>query len=369
MLSQYNICSDIIGTRKEVFITPEDRTLSVLPLHHTYECTLGLLAVLYSGACICFASSLLRVVSEFKEYKPTVFLAVPQLVKAMHNGIIKKISEVKGGMLFLNVGKTLTTLSGRFAPQVAPHIFKSVHEAFGGKLKTILVGAAALEPAIFRDFEKFGFKMYNGYGLTETSPLCILHHDDMRKADTVGLPMSGVSVKLINCNEEGVGEIAVKGPIVMLGYYNDEKRTREAFDDDGYFLTGDLGMIDKESGQYKIVGRIKNMIVTDNGKKIFPEEIEYLLEPCKSVKECVAYGDVQEDGSTVVAVKIYPDFDELETHGIYKELPDSDTLMQEYFLKIIKETVNRRLPNYKAVRKVSIRYTEFEKTTTHKIKR
>lgn len=369
MLSQYNICSDIIGTRKEVFITPEDRTLSVLPLHHTYECTLGLLAMLYSGACICFASSLLRVVSEFKEYKPTVFLAVPQLVKAMHNGIIKKISEVKGGMLFLNVGKTLTTLSGRFAPQVAPHIFKSVHEAFGGKLKTILVGAAALEPAIFRDFEKFGFKMYNGYGLTETSPLCILHHDDMRKADTVGLPMSGVSVKLINCNEEGVGEIAVKGPIVMLGYYNDEKRTREAFDDDGYFLTGDLGMIDKESGQYRIVGRIKNMIVTDNGKKIFPEEIEYLLEPCKSVKECVAYGDVQEDGSTVVAVKIYPDFDELETHGIYKELPDSDTLMQEYFLKIIKETVNRRLPNYKAVRKVSIRYTEFEKTTTHKIKR
>lgn len=370
MLSQYNICSDIVGTLKHVHVTPEDRSLSVLPLHHTYECTLGFLAMLYCGASICYASSLLRVVSEFKEYKPTIFFAVPQLVKAMHNGIIKKVSEIKGGKAFLNVGKTITTLSGKFAPAVAPHIFKSIHDAFGGRLKTILVGAAALDPAIFRDFERFGFKMYNGYGLTETSPLFILHYDNMvRKSDTVGLPMSGTKVKLVDVNEEGVGEIAVKGPMVMLGYYNDEKRTREVFDSDGYFHTGDLACIDSETKQYKIVGRTKNMIVTDNGKKIFPEEIEYLLEPCPSVKECVAYGEVTDEGSTVVAVKIFPNFEELEKQGISKDSPDSEKLMQDYFLQIIKEKVNRRLPGYKAVRKVSIRFTEFEKTTTQKIKR
>ncbi len=369
MLSQYNICSDIVGTLKHVKVTNEDRTLSVLPLHHTYECTLGLMAMLYCGASICYASSLLRVVAEFKEYKPTIFLAVPQLVKAMHNGIIKKVSEVKGGKMFLSVGKTITTLSGKFAPSLAPALFKSIHEAFGGRLKTILVGAAALDPAIFRDFEKFGFRMYNGYGLTETSPLCIMHYDDMRKADTVGLPMSGVKAKIVEPNDDGIGELAIKGSIVMLGYYNDPERTAEVFDEEGYFYTGDLACIDKESGQYKIVGRTKNMIVTDNGKKIFPEEIEYLLSPCTAVKECIAYGEVQEDGSTVVAVKIFPNFEELENHGIYRELPDADTLMQEFFLKIIKETVNKRLPGYKAVKKVSIRYNEFEKTTTQKIKR
>ncbi len=369
MLSQYNLCSDIIGTLKQVKITPEDRTLSVLPLHHTYECTLGLLAMIYAGACICYASSLLRVVSEFKEYQPTIFLAVPQLVKVMHSGIMKKIAEVAGGKTFVNFGKTITTLSNKFAPSVAPHIFKSIHEAFGGKLRSIFVGAAALDPAIFRDFEKFGFRMYNGYGLTETSPLCIMHNDQERKADTVGNPMSGVKAKIVAPNDEGIGELAIKGPIVMLGYYNDEMRTAESFDKDGYFLTGDLAQIDKSSGHYKIVGRTKNMIVTDNGKKIFPEEIEYLLEPCKAVKECIAYGEVQEDGSTHVAIKIYPNFDELEKLGIARDDPKADALMQEYYLKVIKETVNRRLPGYKAVRKVSIRYSEFEKTTTHKIKR
>jgi len=369
MLSQYNICSDIVGTLKVVKVTPNDRTLSVLPLHHTYECTLGLCAMLYAGASISYASSLLKMLQEFKEYKPTIFMAVPQLLKAIHSGIMKKVAAVKGGKAFLNVGKTITTLSGKFAPNLAPKLFKSIHEAFGGRLRMILVGAALVDERIFKDFEKFGFAIYTGYGLTETSPLCVMHNDFERKADTIGLPLKGDKCKIVNPNADGIGELAIKGPNVMLGYYNDEKTTREAFDEDGYFLTGDLVCIDPESGHYKIVGRIKNMIVTANGKKIFPEEIEFLLEKCPAVKECMAYGDEDENGETKVAVKIFPNFDELEKAGISKEDDDFEQKMIDYFFNYIKEKVNKNLPGYKAVHKVTIRHTEFDKTTTQKIKR
>ena len=369
MLSQYNICSDIVGTRKTVNISPCDRTLSVLPLHHTYECTLGLCAILYSGACICYASSLLKLLSEFKEYKPTVFMAVPQLLRAIHTGIMKKVAAVKGGKTFLNVGKTITTLSGKFAPNVAPKLFKSIHEAFGGRLRMILVGAALVDEHIFKDLEKFGFAVYTGYGLTETAPLCVMHNDFERKADTIGIPLKGDKCKIVNPNAEGIGELAVKGPNVMLGYYNDEEATKAVFDEEGYFLTGDLVCIDPASGHYKIVGRIKNMIVTSNGKKIFPEEIEFLLEKCPAVSECMAYGDTDENGETKVAVKIFPNFDQLATQGISKDKDDFEALMTDYFYNYIKEKVNKNLPAYKAVHKIKIRYTEFDKTTTKKIKR
>ena len=369
MLSQYNIASDIVGTLKTVEVTPSDRTLSVLPLHHTYECTLGLCAILYAGACICYASSLLRLLGEFKEYQPTIFMGVPQLLKAFHTGIMKKVSAVKGGKAFISVGKRITTLTNKFNPEVAPKIFKMVHDAFGGKLRIILVGAASVDKDIFLDFEKFGFRVYTGYGLTETAPLCIMHNDRERKADTIGNPLAGDKVKIVNANSDGIGELAIKGPNVMLGYYNDEEATKAAFDEEGYFLTGDLGKIDPDSGHYMIVGRIKNMIVTDNGKKIFPEEIEVLLEKCDCIKECMAYGAQNEMGETVVAVKIFPNYDELEKVGIKKDDPEIEEKMQEYFLEFVKAKVNKNLPGYKAVHKITIRHREFDKTTTQKIKR
>ena len=226
-----------------------------------------------------------------------------------------------------------------------------------------------MDKEIFLDLEKFGFKVYTGYGLTETSPLCIMHNDFGSKADTIGVPLAGDKVKLVNPSSEGIGEIAVKGPNVMLGYYNDEEATKAAFDEEGYFLTGDLGCIDTESGHFKIVGRLKNMIVTANGKKIFPEEIEVLLEKCPCIKECMAYGAENDEGETEVAVKIFPNFEELEKVGILKDDPEFETKMQEYFLIYIKEKVNKNLPGYKAVKKITIRRTEFDKTTTQKIKR
>lgn len=368
MLSQYNICSDIIAVLKYFRVTPDDRTLSVLPLHHTYECMVSL-AILYSGASITYMTSLTHILADFREYKPTIFVAVPLLLKTIHSGIMKKINAIPGGSVYLNVGKTITTLSGTFSQSVASVIFKSVHTVFGGRLKTILCGAASLDPAIFKDFEKLGFRVLCGYGLTETSPICVMHTDTEIKPGTVGVPVCGGKAKIIAPNDEGIGELAVKGPFVMLGYYNDPEATAQVFDEEGYFKTGDLAKIDPISGHYVITGRIKNMIVIGNGKKVFPEEIEYLLEKCDAVKECMAYGHTNEEGYTIVALKIYPDSDVLKKEGISPDNPDYEKLLEEYFRKLVKEKVNRNLPGYKAVKKITLRNREFDKTTTKKIKR
>ena len=369
MLSQYNICSDIVAVLKQVKVTPEDRTLSVLPLHHTYESMAGFLGMLYSGASISYMTSLTHLLADFREYQPTIFIAVPLLLKTVHSGIIKKIKAVPGGSAYLVVGKAITTLSGAFSYQVAAKVFANVHAAFGGKLKTILCGAAALDPAIFTDFQKLGFHVLCGYGLTETSPICVMHSDRVIKPGTVGLPICGSKAKILDPNEEGIGELAVKGPNVMLGYYNDPEATAEAFTSDGYFRTGDLAKIDPASGHYVITGRIKNMIVIGNGKKVFPEEIEYLLDKCDGVKECMAYGHVDEEGYVMVAVKIFPDFDYLKKQGIETEGENAKKALEDYFRAVVKEKVNRNLPGYKAVRKITLRYREFDKTTTKKIRR
>lgn len=371
MLSQYNICSDIVSVLKMFKVSPDDRTLSVLPLHHTYENTVTL-AVLYSGASISYMTSLAHILADFRAYKPTVFNAVPLLLKSLHSGIMKKITAVPGGNVYLNVGKSITTLTNTITGNVgiAAKVFKSVHDAFGGKLHTILCGAAAIDPAIFKDFEKMGFRVLCGYGLTETSPICLMHNDREIKAGTVGLPVRGTKAKIINPNSEGIGELAVKGPNVMLGYYNNPEATAEVFDDEGYFKTGDLAKIDALSGHFVITGRIKNMIVIGNGKKVFPEEIEYLLEKCPSVKECMAFGYTDEYGNADVAVNIFPDFEYLaEKEGISDTDDNVAKFLEAYFKKVIKEQVNSHLPQYKAVKKIFIRFREFDKTTTKKIKR
>ena len=369
MLSQHNICSDIVAVLKQVKITPDDRTISVLPLHHTYESMAGFLSMLYAGGSIAYMTSLTHLLADFREYRPTIFIAVPLLLKTIHGGIIKKVKSVPGGSAYLSVGKAITTLSGAFSQKVAEKVFASVHTVFGGRLNTILCGAAALDPAIYRDFEKLGFRVLCGYGLTETSPICVMHSDRVRKAGTVGLPICGSKAKIISPNEDGVGELAVKGPNVMLGYYNDSEATAEVFDDEGYFRTGDLAKIDPASGHYQITGRIKNMIVIGNGKKVFPEEIEYLLEKCDAVKECMAYGHLDDEGYATVAVKIFPDFEYLKKEGVSGEGAAFAKALEDYFRTVIKEKVNRNLPAYKAVRKITLRYREFDKTTTKKIRR
>ncbi len=381
MLSQYNICSDIVAVAKQVLITPEDRTLSVLPLHHTYECMAGFLSILYAGGSIAYMTGLAHLLADFREYQPTVFIAVPLLLKTIHTSLMKKMKAVRGGRTFLAVGKAIATVSGPFSDKVAGTLFHSVHAAFGGRLRAILCGAAALDADIYRDYEKLGFRILCGYGLTETSPVCLMHNDFVRTPGTVGLPISGLRAKIIEPNDEGIGELAVKGANVMLGYYHNPEATAEVIDADGYFHTGDLAKRDPVTGEYTITGRIKNMIVIGNGKKVFPEEIEYLLEKCPAVSECMAYGSASDkkDDETVVTVKIYPNFEYLKEQGIIgtfdpekaseTENADAVSALETYFKERIKEDVNTCLPAYKAVRKIRLRYREFDKTSTRKIRR
>ena len=370
MLSQYNICSNIIGVMKQVRVTPEDRVLSILPLHHTYECMSGFLTMMYSGASIAYLENLRKIVSDMQLYKPTIFIVVPLILETLYKGIQKKISATKSGKLAFGAGQLITRATGALGIDVRQKVYGQIFDTFGGKLTKFLVGAAPLDPELFRAITDLGFTVYCGYGLTETSPVCIMHNDFYRSADNMGPALSGVTVRLDSPDENGVGEIAVKGPNVMLGYYNDPDATAAVIRD-GWFYTGDLGIDDGE-GHYKIVGRSKNMIVTKNGKKIFPEETEYKLTQTPYVYEAFVYGTPSPDGDVIVTAEIYPASDVIDpilaADGVTPSSPNYSERVKALVESAVK-TVNKSSPAYKMIKLTVIRDTEFEKTTTKKIKR
>ncbi len=367
MLSQYNICSNIVHVARRTAVYPYDRTLSVLPLHHTYECMAGFLSFFYSGASIAYNNSLRQLQADFVLFKPTVFVAVPVLLEKLYSMIVKKYAKMKGGKAVLAVQRSLSKLVGKASSQ--RKVFATVNASLGGKLNRILCGAAALSPEAYHGYESFGYRVYVGYGLTETSPVCIMHHDGYTSADDIGYPLVGVSVKIVEPNADGVGELAIKGPNVMLGYYKNPEATAQVIRD-GWFYTGDLAKR-LENGAYKIMGRIKSMIVLENGKKVFPEEIEYYLDSNKYVAESFVFGK-EENGVTTVTASIIPDNDAID-----EELSKSGDKMtdeeRENRIKAIIYSavagVNSHFAAYKAVKKIIIRKSDFIKTTTHKIKR
>ncbi|HPK35940.1 MAG TPA: AMP-binding protein [Oscillospiraceae bacterium] len=265
MLSQNNVVFDVISVRKVISLSPEDRSLSVLPLHHTYECTAGFLTMLYGGASIAYNESLRTIPADLQLYNPTVFIGVPLLFENMLAGIVKKYKAIKGGAAVFAASKALAIPLKHDARR---KLFSTVHKFFGGKMRRFICGAAALNPETFRTFELLGFEVHIGYGLTETSPVCILHGDFYRNPDDIGMLLPGLSAKIIDPDKNGVGELAVKGDNVMLGYYENPTETERVMHD-GWFYTGDLAQ-QKENGAYKIVGRCKNMIVVDNGKRSSP---------------------------------------------------------------------------------------------------
>jgi len=348
MLSHYNICSDIVGMRKKVYADTNDRVLSVLPLHHTYECTAGFLTMLYSGASIAYVESLRKIVSDIQFYTPTILIVVPLLLENIHKNLIKKAGRLK-----ITVGKIAA-----ITPMLKKTIFKQIHDTFGGKIRLFISGAAALPPEIAKDFTAFGFKVFQGYGLTETSPVSIMHNDFTVNHDSVGKPVTGVEIKLADVNEEGIGEIAIKGPNVMLGYYNNPEETAKVLKD-GWFYSGDMGTLGKD-GCYRVVGRFKNVIVTKNGKNIYPEEMEYFLNKTPYVAESMVYGE-DTDQDTIVNAVILPDYEAIEAANLTVSLKD--------LMTAAVKSANSNVPNYKAIRKYVLRKNEFDKTTTKKIKR
>ena len=367
MLSHHNIVSDIIGIRKVITLAPEDRTLSVLPLHHTYECTAGFLTMIYGGASIAYNESLRTIPADLQLYSPTVFIGVPLLFENMLAGIVKKYKAIKGGGAILAASKAIAIPLGM---ENRRKLFSSVHKFFGGKLRRLICGAAALNPETFRTFELLGFEAHIGYGLTETSPVCILHGDFYRSSDDIGMLLPGISGRIVEPDSNGVGELAVKGENIMLGYYENPEETEKVMHD-GWFYTGDLAQ-QKENGAFKIVGRCKNMIVVDNGKKVFPEELEYYLEEDKFVKESLVSGITAEDGRVTISARLFPDYEAINEVLIEREIYPDDPGYAEAVKEMMREAVlhaNHKLPHYKMVKLMAVRTIEFDKTTTKKIRR
>lgn len=361
-LSQRNICSNILSIYGIVKVRRSDLFFSVLPLHHTYECTIGFLLPIYSGASIAHCEGLRYIAKNMQEFHPSVILCVPLLLENVHKNIVK------------NMNKTLPDKYKKEnnenpyydLPFIIKKIVRNkVKNTLGGRLRVFIVGAAAANPEIVADFRALHLNTLQGYGLTECSPLVAGNTDFFQKDDSCGLPIPNVEYKIENPNDEGVGEIIVKGPNVMLGYYEDEEKTKQTIID-GWFHTGDLGKIDK-NGYLYITGRCKSVIVTKNGKNIYPEEVEYYLNDNPLISEALVLGVQKEnDDETYINAQIYPNIEAITEH-LKGSVPTKEEIWK--IISDVVSNVNNKLPNYKHIKSFGIRDKEFEKTTTKKIKR
>jgi long-chain acyl-CoA synthetase len=365
MLCQRNICKNLEAMYSMVYIYKDDVFFSVLPLHHTYECTCGFLGQVYRGSTNAICEGLKYITSNIKEAKPTCVLMVPVMLEMFYKAIMKKVNEDPKKAKKLKTGIKLSRFLMKLHIDVRRKLFKDIHEVFGGRMRLIILGGAPVNPEMLQFFQDIGFICIQGYGLTECAPILALNRDVDFKNNAAGLPLPGCDVKVLNPDEDGIGEFIGKGDNVFLGYYKDPEATAAALDADGYYHTGDLGYIDKD-GFCIITGRKKNVIIAKNGKNVFPEEIEYLLSQSPYVAESVVSGvhnDAKDD--VVITATIFPNFEE-----VYKKLgegaPDDKV---EALLKEIAEEVNEKLPNYKRIKKTVLRKEEFEKNTSKKIKR
>lgn len=358
MLSQANIGLDMTLGMYNFDITR--KTLHVLPPHHTFGSTVNFVGHLSQGCEVYISSGIKHVSDEIKEQQPTHLILVPAFLEVM-NRKIWATARKSGKEGLLKVMMKVSNCLRKVGIDVRRKLFASVLSAFGGKLELIICGGAKLDEDIIRTFDSLGITILNGYGITECAPLISANRNKYRKPGSVGTPILACRVKIDNPDENGEGEICVKGPNVMLGYYNNPEATAEVFDKDGFFHTGDYGKLDDEGWIY-ITGRKKNLIILSNGKNVYPEEIEADLQKVEGVCEVVVYAgesSVQKDKITIVA-EIFPDADFLKDKGI--------TNAQEYFEAQVK-ALNEKMPPYKAVKRVKLRDSEFKKNTSRKITR
>ena len=359
MLSVTNICSDMEQGMYLFDITP--KTMCVLPPHHTFGSTVNFVGHYAQGSEIYISAGLRYIMNELKEFRPSHLILVPLFVETFYKRILST-AEKQGKLKLLNGMRKFSNALRKVGIDLRPLFFKSVLSNFGGELKLIISGGAALNQEVIDFFESIGVVILNGYGITECAPLISANRNEYRKQGSVGLPILGGHVKIADPDENGEGEICYKGPNVMLGYYKNEEATREAFDGEGYFRTGDYGKIELEGNDQwlYITGRKKNLIIFSNGKNVYPEEIEADIQGVYGVGEVVVYaGESKSDPQKeVIVAEIYPDADALKLRGI--------TDAQTYFDGEIKK-INQKNVSYKTVGKVKIRTEEFPKTTSRKI--
>lgn len=366
MLSHANICDNLMGAPTFLHVTEDDIFFSVLPIHHTYECTCGLLIPLYMGSAIAYCQGLRHIEKNMKEIKPTIFLGVPLLLEGLYKKIWKEIKK-QGKEQALKKVLLLNRLSKKINVNLAKPFVKDIHKVFGGRMKILISGGAAINPKVLEFFNDIGFIAIQGYGLTECSPLAALNPDRswLMRSDSAGHVMPGMEVKVVNKGNDGVGEIVFKGPSVMLGYYNNKEATEEVLRG-GWFYTGDLGYVDND-GYIYITGRLKNVIITQNGKNVYPEELENYLKNISCIDEAMVWGQNSEidERDTIIAATVTLD-EEALTEAIGENYTDEE---KRDFIWEEVDKINENLPLFKKIKKVVIKEDDFEKTTAKKIKR
>ncbi len=365
MLSHKNICFDLMIAPTILKVNPWDIFFSVLPIHHTYEGTCGFLMPLYKGAAIAYCEGLKHIVKNLSEVSPTMFLGVPALFETLYKTIMKNIrKQGKEGLVkkVLAVNK----VTKKIGIDLNKKLLKDILKVFGGRMRVLISGGAAIDPAILQFFNDLGFIAVQGYGLSECAPMGALNPDQhkyMRNA-SVGHILPGMDVKIVDKDEDGIGEICLRGDNVMLGYYNMPEETAKVIKD-GWFYTGDQGYIDDEKFIY-ITGRKKNVIIASNGKNVFPEELEYLLSKIPYVSESMVWGaDNERNGDITIVAAIRPDMEEVE--AVIGKNPDEEAVKKLLWEEVDK--VNEELPLFKKIRNIAVRNEEFEKNTSKKIKR
>tara|TARA_B100000029_G_scaffold516847_1_gene636395 strand:- start:79783 stop:81444 length:1662 start_codon:yes stop_codon:yes gene_type:complete len=368
MLSHKNIMSNVVACSEVISITKHDSFVSVLPLHHTFECTAGFLAPMFVGATVTYVGSLKSrdIVEAMKESEATVMLGVPLLYEKMYTGIMRKISlQPLITRTVFKLLKGVVILGEVFNSRLGTILFKSLRDKGGlGTIRFFVSGAAALPPDVAKGFDRLGLRILQGYGLTEASPVVSVHRvNEPANFDSVGPVINGVEIKILDPDENGVGEVVVRGPNVMLGYYNNPDATQEILKD-GSLYTGDSGKIDN-AGNLHIAGRLKNVIVTRAGKNIYPEEIEGELVLSPYIAEALVLGAKDpKSGEEYVRAVVVPDFEYFEENN----LPIDDNSLTKRLDQEVRKQCNN-LADYKRVRQIDLRKQEFSKTSTRKIKR
>lgn len=357
MLSQYNICSNITAMTTLIKARENDNILVFLPLHHTLACTASFLFCFYTGFKICFADSIKNVAKNMKEYEIRGLVCVPAVLELMYKKAIKEVKKQNKYFVF-KIMSVISNALYKIGIDIRRKIFKSILEGFGGYLRIIIYGSASAKKEVIKFFTTIGIDMMQGYGLTETSPVIACESDAFHnKMKSTGYPLFNEKVKIVNQDENGIGEIAVKGPNVMLGYYEDEKETKRVIND-GWFYTGDLGYFDKK-GQLYITGRKKDIIVLKNGKKVNPEELESIINQSEYIEESLIY---KENNSDKINVKVvYSEGNELLEGKSKQEIHE--------IIKDEIKAINKTIPQYKHIYEVNITNQKLNKTTTNKIKR
>lgn len=367
MLCHRNLVSNILNVSRIVRIRREDRTLSILPIHHTFESTVDIMIVLYQGGSVAFFEGLKYVTKNMVEAKASILVGVPLIFESIYAKLWKQAEKTKRTGA-LKAAIRLNQVLQKIGIDKRQKLFRTIYDNFGGNLRMIITGAAGIDPKVLRGFHSLGLEVAQGYGLTETAPILAGTPDGeekYRKTGSVGKVLPGGELLIDDPDEDGIGEILYRGPNVMLGYYKMEEETRRVLKE-GWFYTGDLGFVDRDGWLY-ITGRKKNVIVTKTGKNIYPEELEALLNEDPYVEECMVYGleGMQPEDGTIVAVQVRPN-----TETIKEAF--SQTFSQSEVYELIRgrvEIVNQNLPNYKRIRHLVLRDEEFIKTATHKLKR